>query len=165
MMMTEMPIKILSLTLNTPSQRPMMQQVSITPILVSCMICCYQFCVVETSVNNVEVLVNLPFILMLKDFAMASIKPLISPDKITESEGVELEDAGVLLSPAPVSPAESETFSPAAAKESSTIKSSEETATQGNVTITAKIKKPLIALVEDAEDNDSIALVLSVSNP
>ena len=123
--------------------------------------------VVEASVNDVEVLVDLPFILMLKDFALASIKPLTSPDeedKVAESDGIEVEDAGVMSpSPTPLSPTTSETFSPVPSNEASPTKGSEETASQGRITVTAKIKKPLIALVEDAEDKDSRALVLSVS--
>lgn len=117
--------------------------------------------------NDVEVLVDLPFILMLKDFALASIKPLTSPDeedKVAESDGIEVEDAGVMSpSPTPLSPTTSETFSPVPSNEASPTKGSEETASQGRITVTAKIKKPLIALVEDAEDKDSRALVLSVS--
>lgn len=122
---------------------------------------------VEASVNDVEVLVDLPFILMLKDFAMASIKPLTSPseeDKVVKPEGIELEDAGVLQSPTPLSPTMSETFSPVRSEEASpTISKGKETASQGKINVTAKIKKPLIALVEDAEDKDSRALVLIVS--
>ena len=121
----------------------------------------YVYTIVEANVNNVEVLVDLPFILMLKDFAMESIKPLTSPAK-----NDEIEDAGVLpLSPTPTSPTASGTVSPVPSKESSPTKSNEESLSQGRVTITAKIQKPLIALLEDADDRDSRALVLSVSNP
>ena len=118
--------------------------------------------------NNVKVLVDLPFILMLKDFAMESIKPLTSPaenDEMDESGDMEVEDAGLLpLSPTPASPTASETFSPVRSKEASpSAKSSEESLSQGRVTVSAKIKKPLIALLEDADDRESRALVLSVS--
>ncbi len=117
--------------------------------------------------NNVEVLVDLPFILMLKDFAMESIKPLTLPDegdKTDGSEAIEVEDAGVLpLSPTPTSPTASETLSPVPSKEASPTKSSEESLGQGRLTITAKVKKPLIALLEDAYNRDSRVLVLSVS--
>lgn len=118
--------------------------------------------------NNIEVLINLPFILMLKDFAIESIKPLTAPDendKMAETESTEVEDAGVLPSPTLVSPTTSEVFSPVPSEEASPTKSIGESASQGRVTIKAKVKKPLIALVEDAEDRDSRALVLSVSNP
>ena len=118
--------------------------------------------------NNIEVLVNLPFILMLKDFAMESTKPLTAPvenNKTTESVGIEVEDVGVLPSPTPLSPTLSETFSPVPSKEASPTRSSGEGESQGRLTIKAKVKKPLIALVEDAEDKGSRALVLSVSNP
>ena len=129
----------------------------------------YVYTIVEANVNNIEVLVDLPFILMLKDFAMESIKPLTSPaenDEMDVSEDIEVEDAGVLpLSPAPASPTASGTVSPVPSKESSPTKSNEESLSQGRVTITAKIQKPLIALLEDADDRDSRALVLSVSNP
>ena len=115
--------------------------------------------------NNVKVLVDLPFILMLKDFAMESIKPLTSPaenDEMDESGDMEVEDAGLLpLSPTPASPTASETFSPVCSKEASP--STEESSSQGRVTVSAKIKKPLIALLEDADDRESRALVLSVS--
>ena len=126
--------------------------------------------VVVANVNNVEVLVDLPFILMLKDFAMASIKPLTAPldesNKADQSEGIEIEDAGVSPSPTLVSPATSETFSPApSSTEASPTKSSEGSSSQGRVTIRAMIKKPVIALIEDAEDKNSRALVLSISKP
>ena len=124
--------------------------------------------IVEVNVNSIEVLVDLPFILTLKDFAMESIKPLTAPDendKTAESESIEVEDAGTLPSPTPVSPATSEVFSPVLSEEVPPTKSTGESASQGRITIKAKIKKPLIALVEDAEDRDSRALVLSVSNP
>lgn len=117
--------------------------------------------------NEVEVLVDLPFIMMLKDFAMASIKPLTlgSVEEQMEpavSEDTETEDAGAMPMPAtPESPDKSEPLSPAIAEPSS--KSGEETVSQGKLTIGANIKKPLIALVEDAEDLDSRALVLRVS--
>ena len=122
------------------------------------------------NVNNVEVLVDLPFILMLKDFAMVSIKPLTAPldesNKTDQSESIEVEDAGVSPSPMLVSPATSEMFSPApSSTEASPTKSSEGSSSQGRVTIRAMIKKPVIALIEDAEDKNSRALVLSISKP
>ena len=107
--------------------------------------------------NNVEVLVDLPFILLLKDFAMVSIKPLTSLDedrKKTDSEAVEFEDVGAL--PSPASPTKSEPFSPDPRSEKATP--------ENRITIAAKVKKPLIALVEDAEDVNSRALVLCVSH-
>ena len=115
-----------------------------------------------TSVNNVEVLLDLPFILMLKDFAMDSIKPLTSPNDITEqTKPIEMEDAGVFLPPMSESPVSSKSPSPIASPVAST-ESGKETVDHGKMTIKAIVKKPLIVLVEDAEESDSRALVLSV---
>ena len=115
---------------------------------------------VDTSVNDVEVLVDLPFILMLKDFAMNSIKPLTSPRVETEpTKSTDVEDAGVLPSSSPVLSATPKSPSPV---EQSTVSDAKDVA-QGKMTIRAQVKKPLIALVEEAEEKDSRALVLLVS--
>ena len=115
---------------------------------------------VDTSVNDVEVLVDLPFILMLKDFAMNSIKPLTSPRVETEpTKNTDVEDAGVLPSSSPVLSATPKSPSPV---KQSTVSDAKDVA-QGKMTIRAQVKKPLIALVEEAEEKDSRALVLLVS--
>ena len=116
---------------------------------------------VSATVNDVEVLVDLPFILMLKDFAMESIKPLTTPTE-TGSEPnapMDVEDAGVSPSPPSESPKKTEHVSPEDAIESP---AREAPPNQGNVTVSAKIMRPIVALVEDARDKESRALVLNV---
>lgn len=110
--------------------------------------------------NDIEVLVDLPFILMLKDFAMTSIKPLTSPAETIEPEtAADVEDAGVSLS---LSPEKSKEVSPVPAVEPLSSSSREAAPSQGKLNVEAKIKRPIIALVEDAQDSDSRALVLNV---
>ena len=110
--------------------------------------------------NDIEVLVDLPFILMLKDFAIMSIKPLTSPAETIEPEtAADVEDAGVSLS---LSPEKSKEVSPVPAVEPPSSSSREAAPSQGKLNVEAKIKRPIIALVEDAQDSDSRALVLNV---
>lgn len=122
--------------------------------------------IVEADVDSVQALVDLPFILMLKDFAMESIKPLtLTCEEIKPKEALDIE-----VFPCP-SPAKSE--SPSDVTTGDPIPESKEKDSEGNtedgtdnvgkLTINAKVKKPLIALVEDANDSDSRALVLNVS--
>ena len=116
---------------------------------------------VSANVNDVEVLVDLPFILMLKDFAMESIKPLTTP---TETDGepdapTDIEDAGISPSPPSESPKKTAPASPEDAIESP---AREAPSNQGDITVSAKIMRPIVALVEDARDKESRALVLNV---
>ena len=124
------------------------------------------YIIVEAVIDGVQALVDLPFILRLKDFAMESIKPLTSTGgEIKPTEAMDVE-----IFPPP-SPAKSESPNDVTTREpspKSKEKYSEEnieegTDNLGKLTINAKVKKPLIALVEDANDSDSRALVLNVS--
>lgn len=122
----------------------------------------------DAVVDGVQALVNLPFILMLKDFVLESIKPLTSTGKKAPIEGLDVEDAGPGVSPATSSAKSEESrspgeLSPKSEKETDIIEGSEEdTDSVRNVTIQCKVKNPLVALVEDAKDKDSRALVLNV---
>ena len=121
----------------------------------------YNCPLVSANVNDVEVLVDLPFILMLKEFAMTSIKPLTTPTETGNEPDapMDVEDAGVSPSPPPESPKKTEPASSADVIESP---AREGTSDQGKLTISAKIKRPIVALVEDARDKESRALVLNV---
>ena len=131
--------------------------------------CTYYHYIVEAVVDGVQALVDLPFILMLKDFVVESIKPLTSTsEEIKPTEALDIEDAGVFVPPSPdllESPSDvtTEKPSPKNKEKDSEEKIVEGTNDVGKLTIKAKIKKPLVALVEDAKDTDSRALVLNVS--
>ena len=125
--------------------------------------------IVGAVVDGVEALVDLPFILRLKDFAMESIKPLASTgEEIKPTEAFDIEDAGVFSPPSPAkseSPSDVTTGEPSSESKEKDSEGNIEKGTDnvGKLTFNAKVKKPLIALVEDANTTDSRALVLNVS--
>ena len=103
---------------------------------------------VVSSVNGIQVLVNLRFIEALTLFLLESIKPL-KPEKPEEEEEDEEEDKE-----------EKEGTVPRTGV--STSQSVEEKGKESKMSISVKVLHPLIALLEDAGQTSSLALVCQV---
>ena len=109
------------------------------------------------DVQGVDVLVDLKFILTLVNFITSSLEPLTKKSKRVELEP-DYEDVGTGHKEGP----DSRTKPTSGSKTSKTHSPSTEVETP-KINVKAKVSRPCIALLENAEEPNSRALVLGVS--
>ena len=104
------------------------------------------------SVDGIQVLANLKFIEAVVSFLMESIKPLTRGTVTDGGEGGDLEE-------------EEEERGPALHHQLSTVSRSPSTVSvkESRLQISAKVVRPLVALLEDARKMNSAALVCQVN--
>ena len=111
------------------------------------------------DVQGVEVLVDLKFILTLVNFVTSSLKPLT---KVSGELEPDYGEMGTRRSEKPDSKTKDTSESESSSKSSEPHSQSTEEGTS-KMNVSVRVSRPCIALLENAEQPDSRALVLGVS--